>query len=137
LRPLSLLFLALVLAGTAHANDIEAPKPKPDAIRPEHRFYDRVGKIELGVAIGAAAFDAAQTCHGMITDPAHTVELGSPTQHCAPLTLMLGAQVAVQEGVAYFMHRTHHHKIERVVRLFSIYENTKGIVYSAKHGGIG
>jgi hypothetical protein len=119
----------------SHANDIDAPKPKLDA--PEHKFYDRVGKIELGAAVAVAGFDAAQTCHGMITDPAHTRELGSPAQHCAPLTLLLGAQVAVQEGVAYLLHRTHHHKIERVVRFFSIYENTKGIVYSQRHGGIG
>jgi hypothetical protein len=134
LKVLLLLFVVL-LAGKARASEIEAPKPKPDAL--EHKFYDRIGRAEFGVAVAAAAFDAAQTCHGMITDPAHTRELGSPTQHCAPLSLMLGAQVAVQEGVAYFLHRTHHHRIERAVRFFSIYENTKGIVYSQRHGGIG
>jgi hypothetical protein len=140
-RFLAVVVLALLWVVGASANEIEAPKPKPDAfvqpvIRPEHKFYDRIGKVELGAAVTIAGFDIGQTCHGMLTDPT-TRELGVPTQHCAPMALMLGAQVAVQEGAAYLLHRTHHHKIERAVRFFSIYENTKGIVYSQQHGGIG
>lgn len=97
-----------------------------------HRFYDRTAKIELGVAIAADAFDSAQTCHGLANG---THEYGLPTQHCAPATLLLAAQVAGQELVAYSFHRLGWHKPEKFVRLFSIQENVRGIVNSKRMGG--
>jgi hypothetical protein len=99
----------------------------------EHKFYDRIGKLELAGDLAMAAADSAQTCHNLATG-GHEYMLR--TQNCAKVNIALFGQVAIQEGVAYFLHRTGHHKIERVARLFSIEENARGIAYSAKHGAL-
>jgi len=148
---LLLFFPAIVLANS----DIEAPKPKPDAER-IHHFYDRPAKIELGAALALNTYDNVQTCRTLgektrpiITTvtaingvPVHEVIYGPavagrehylPTQSCAGVTLFLAGELAAQEVVAYTLHRTGHHKIERFVRFFTIEGNTQGIIYSARH----
>lgn len=96
-----------------------------------HRFYDHPAKIELAVATSAAAFDIGQTCHNLATGGR---EVWLPTQHCPQITLVLLGSVAAQEGIAYMFHRTGHHKLERLIRLFTIEENTRAIIYSKQHG---
>jgi hypothetical protein len=97
----------------------------------EHRFYDRPAKIELAAAVTLSAFDSAQSCYN-VTHKGHENFL--PTQSCAGITTMLTAEVAGQEVLAYMFHRTHHHKLERMVRFISISANLDGIIYSKRKG---
>lgn len=134
----------------AHAVIKPAPLKMPPAERPTHHFYDRTAKIELGAAVALDAYDNAQTCRTLsVTGPKYIIsgnmfldigptkghESGLPTQSCAGATALLTAQLAGQELVAYLLHRTNHHKIEKFVRFFSIEGNTQGIIQSALHGG--
>jgi len=107
----------------------DAPKPKLDF--QEHHFYDIPGKILFGTALTVAAFDTAQTCHNLATG-GHEDWLS--TRHCSQATLIIMGQVAAQESLAWVLHRTHHHKLERLIRFFTIEEDTRGIIYSKEHG---
>lgn len=111
---------------------VKPPALKLSVERPVHHFYDRPAKIELGAALALDAYDNAQTCHALSNNGR---EDSLPTQSCAGVTLILTAQLAAQEGVAYLFHRTNHHKIERFVRFFSIEGNTQGILHSMAHSG--
>lgn len=98
--------------------------------KPVHKFYDRPAKIELTVAIGAAAFDMAQTCHNLANGGREQFM----TQSCAKNNLIEAGLLGAQELAAYTLHRTGHHKLERLVRLYSTVDSTIGIVYSKQHG---
>ena len=69
----------LVESATELAN---APVPK--AVKPVtpliHKFCDKHAKLQFTAAVGAAAFDAAQTCN-VLADCGHEDWL--PTQNCA------------------------------------------------------
>lgn len=119
------MILHVILALAAGAVAPVAPA------KPVHAFYDRPAKIELAVASIAVAFDTAQTCHNLANGGR---EIWLPTQHCPQVTLLLLGQVAAQEGLAYVFHRTGHHKLERLIRLVTIEENTRAIIYSKQHG---
>jgi len=96
-----------------------------------HRFYDRWGKAEFTTAATLAAWDAAQTCHNVMTG-GHEDWL--PTQKCAPAVAIIGGQVVAQEWLAYRLHRRGWHRMERMARLVTIQGNVRGLVYSKKHG---
>lgn len=119
---LALLFFCCMATRSA----IEAPKPKP-----EHRFYDRPAKIELALAASASAFDNVQTCRVLgIGGREHFL----PTQSCAGVTAFLTADVIAQEVLAYALHRSHHHKLERIVRFITLGSNVTGIIQSKQRG---
>lgn len=115
-----ILHVALVVAMV-----LAKPVPKP-----QHHFYDKLAKIELAADGGLAAFDMAQTCHNLSTG-GHEAWM---TQSCgANIGIVLGVHAA-QEGLAYFLHRTNHHKLERFARLYTGQAHLRGIIYSKKHG---
>jgi hypothetical protein len=96
-----------------------------------HRFYDKPAKVLLVSAVALAAADTAQTCRNLARGGQ---EHGMPASNCAQANFFLFGQVAVQEGVAYLLHRTGLHGLERVSRLFSISLNTKGLIQSKQAG---
>jgi hypothetical protein len=124
-----LLLLLLLAPISATAQLPDAPKPKV------HKFYDKPGKILLGSAAALAAADVGQSCHYMANGgyEMRTALNPWPAKNCGMLSVQLFGQVAIQEGVAYFLHRTGHHKLERVTRFFSMEENVYGIIYTRKH----
>lgn len=132
---LALLFFCCMATRSA----IEAPKPKM-----EHRFYDRPAKIELALALTADGFDNAASCNFVDHDgqkrflPSGAWTLHRedylPTQTCLGITAFLTAELAGQEALAYLLHRTHHHKLERVIRFVTIAGNTRAIIHSKQHG---
>src|SRR5882762_5031206 len=128
------ILLALLLCSPAHAKERSALPDAPVAkVTSEHRFYDKPGKILFTSALTVAAADAAQTCyflqHGGKEDYL-------PTQHCPQVSLFIFGEVAAQEALAYFWHKTGHHKLERLTRFISIVDNTSGIVHSKRHGAL-
>jgi hypothetical protein len=155
------LLIAHLIAAPAYAALPAAPMPKaaiqpvqPAPLnlkleRPAHHFYDRTAKIELTAALALDAWDNVQTCRSLDNGGqprlAYTSngvryysvhrEMMLPSQSCPGVTLMLAAQLAGQEALAYLLHRTNHHKLEKAVRFFSIEENTQGVLYGAFHAG--
>lgn len=97
---------------------------------PVHRFYDKPAKIELTASLSLAAFDMGQTCHNLATGGREYWM----TQSCAgDIGIVLGVHAA-QEGLAYLLHRTGHHHLERFTRLYTIQAHVRGILYSKQHG---
>jgi hypothetical protein len=96
---------------------------------PDHRFYDRPGKALVYLAVGAALADSGITCYNLHMGQGEYV---LPTQSCPQVTTILLGQVTAQEGVAYFLHRTHHHVLERAIRAYSISANLDGFITSYK-----
>lgn len=132
MRPLPLIVLLLLLGGTAKADNLpDAPVAKAPV--PVHKFYDRLGKVELGAALTVTATDSAITCHNLANGGR---EMWQPTQSCAGNVGILFGGVLAQEGLAYGFHRLRWHKAERLTRLFTIQASTRAIWYSARHGGI-
>jgi hypothetical protein len=143
---------ALIAAHLIAPAKVEAPKPKA-AIEVPHKFYDRTAKVELAAALSLDAWDNAQTCQHVFNDgkpelvvieaprPGYSGnwywkqgrETGLPVQSCGGVTALLAAQLAGQELLAYVLHRTNHHQIERFARFISIEGNAQGIISSAAH----
>lgn len=116
----TLLFCAMCLPN--------APVAKP--IAPAHQFYDRFAKVEITASLSVAAFDIAQSCHNLATGGR---EYWLPGR-CHGVTLVDLGFVALEEVAAYALHRHGHHKLERILRLVSVEEQTRGIIYSKQHG---
>ena len=126
--------LAFFFGSALFADGLPAkPEPQPvvqsSVIQPA---YTRFDKIELGVAVAAAAFDTVQTCHSLLANG--DVEVVLPTQHCAPIALMLFGQVFAQEVVVQILRKTGHRNLSRALRLYSISMNAGGIASSKEHG---
>jgi hypothetical protein len=144
---------ALLLASTI-------TKPAPLNLKPpaEHHFYDRTAEVELGAALALDAYDNVHTCKALSEKtrpiiatvtaidgiPTHEVIYGPgtipafheaylPASTCGQVTALLTAELAGQELVAYALHRSGHHKLEKLVRFFTIEGNTQGIIYSQIH----
>lgn len=126
MRILVLLFLAAPCWAAPDAPVAKIPVE-------HHRFYDRFAKVELAGAGSIAAADSVITCRFLARGQR---EMNLPTQSCAG---MVGLQVGFYgagEGLSFLLHRTGHHKLERLPRLYLAYGNASGIVFSARHGGI-
>jgi len=99
----------------------------------QHSFYDRFAKLELAAAGSLAATDSVITCRFLARGQR---EMNLPTQSCAGMVgLQLGFYVA-GEGLSFLLHRTGHHKLERLPRLYLGSGNAYGIAFTARHGGI-
>jgi hypothetical protein len=152
MRNASLLLAAiLALAGVAGANELpDMPKPKveTDAVvavkttklvepRPtttnyndDHTFLDRTNKIEFAVGAGFAAWDTAATCKNFSTGGK---EYDAPVSSCGQ---MAAWTFGLQGGAwltSFLLHKTHHHKLERIPELYLIGMNAKGAIYSTAH----
>lgn len=114
-----ILHIALVMASVA-------ARPKPVV----HHFYDKPAKLELALAGTAAALDMAQTCHNLATGG---VEY-TLTQSCAADVGITMGILGMQELLALGLHKTGHHKLERLARLWSTTNNIEGAVRSKMHG---
>jgi len=139
MRPRTLILLGfLALAPGLPAQDLpDMPVPKDSRpiaplARPMPReFWDRPNKIAAVAMIGLTTADVAQTCHGLITHTAYEIVL---TQSCGKnVAIVAGSDAAAIFG-AWFLHRTGHHRLERVPMVFMGYQSAYGLIYS-KHTG--
>lgn len=107
---------------------------KPAAGAPvSHHFYDRFAKIELASAGSLAVTDSVITCRFLARGQR---EMNLPTQSCAGMVGLQLAFYGAGEGLSFLLHRTGHHKLERLPRLYLAYANASGIAFTAQHGGI-
>lgn len=120
-----ILHVALVAASV-----LTRPAPVPKWVQELHKFYDKPAKIELALASSAAAFDMGQTCHNLATGGREYALTQSCSKNVGITTGILGAQ----ELLALGLHKTGHHRLERLARLWSTPNNLEGAVRSKLHG---
>ena len=115
---------------------IAVVQPKPDApnLKPVavHAMYDRTAKVELAAEVSLMTFDTVQTCH-FLAHGGHEDNL--PTQRCAGMIGLQLSFAAGAEGLTWVLHKTGHHKLERIPRIYLMYGNASGIAYSKLHRG--
>jgi hypothetical protein len=95
-------------------------------------FYDKVAKIELGATVALTAADLAMTCDNL-AHGGHEDWL--PTQKCGTVIGIEIGGLALQEVLAYELHKRHHYKLERLVRLYLVQDRSRAIAYSWRHHG--
>lgn len=111
-----LLPVFLLCASAAHAENMIKPEPPLPNAPSAHRFWTIEQKVSVGTFAGLVAADAITTQRGLsqglregnpIARP--FVNMGAPGQALGS-ALGFGAGV----GTVYILHRTHHHKAERI-----------------------
>lgn len=123
-----LLFTVVALCFTASAQD------SPQAL-PTHNFWDLPNKALFVSHAGLEAVDFGITHrnlnHGGIeTDSVAKpfFELGTPGQ----VIFFAGRSVGVV-GVSHLLHRTGHHKLERIFPVYASGDSAYGVAYSFAH----
>ncbi len=99
------------------------------AVRP---FLDRPAEVVIGTNFALATLDTVGTCRTLAVG-GH--ERWLPTQQCAPASLLIYGNFALDVSVAYLLHRAGHHKLERIAELFSTAGSVSGVAYTVTHGG--
>lgn len=122
-----LMLMAFLLSGPTFGNELpDMPTPKP-----QHSFFDKWNKLEFASSGTLAAFDAGQTCHNLATG-GHEDKL--PVKSCGTMVAFTLAEQAGAWSLAWVLHKTGHHKLERIPALYLIGANSYAIAYSHKHG---
>lgn len=110
------LLTLILFAGIAQAqNLLVANTVLPDAPS-QHRFWTPEKKVSVGIFAGLIATDAITTQHGLNHGFHEANPLMRPfvthgvAGEAAGSALGFGAGL----GAVYFLHRTHHHKAERI-----------------------
>jgi hypothetical protein len=125
------LFLCLAAAGVCRANELpDSPAPKLEIVnrtpRPDTtpRFWDRTNKVEFGAMVGLAAWDMGQTCDFL----AHGERELYLTQSC-PKNIAITAGIdAGATLTAWLLHKTGHHKLERLPMLYFAGNSLYGVI---------
>jgi hypothetical protein len=91
----------------------DAPKPKA-----EHRFFDKKNVSFMVLSSAAIAADGWTTRQNNIDGFSEINPVARPFVHSNGKTAMYfgGSQVAIIGGM-YLLHRTNHHKLERILPL--------------------
>ncbi len=127
--------LWLSSAAAAQAPLLVDDKPKAveyERISSSHKFLGLQGKIANGANLSFAMLDAVGTCR---TLAAGGVEHWLPTQRCGTASALIAGGVALDIGIAYFFHRTGHHKLERIMEIAGSADSLYGVAYTTTHGG--
>ena len=114
------ILVLLLLAGPVYALP-DAPAAKI------HRFYDRPAKVTLFSETLLAGADAGQTCHHLGRT---WHERNLPTQSCSGMVGLTVSFMAAGEGLSFLLHKTGHHKLERIPRFYLMYGNIRGLAGS-------
>jgi len=135
--PARILAVCLLLASPAAAQELfSAPVPQGQM---QHRFLDRVNLGLLTADAGAKAADAYWT-HALFVPPQRGTEYAPLSRifvtHGTPrLAGYFAAELAGDAGLAYWLHRRHHYRMEKVVMGVGILQNGGCAAYTATHIG--
>ncbi len=123
-----------LVAGAARAQQTPPPRPKtlppPRVVRPAppHRFWDRTN-LELFAGVAAVrAFDYASTRHFRDRGVNEALLSNSIVDNKPAFAAIEVGATAASIGVAYWLHRTGHHRLERWVSIIHIGVGTFGDV---------
>jgi hypothetical protein len=95
-----------------------------------HRFLDKTGIISLTGSAAVLTVDAVTTCRNLYGGG---YEAFLPTQSCAGTSAWIASSFAAQTATAYLMHRTGHHRIERLAEFVWASGSAAGIAYTFTH----
>lgn len=111
------LLVVLLLAAAASAQNFVAPSSSlPDAPSQQHRFWNTETRINTGIFAGLVAADAITTQRGLSQGSREANPVMRPfvtrgaAGQAAGSALGFGAGL----GTVYLLHKTHHHKAERI-----------------------
>jgi|SRR5580700_6046502 hypothetical protein len=107
--------------------------PVPQAAE-EHKFWDNENRVLFGAVAGLCSADFAVTYSnlsngGKELNPVTRVFSGST----AGLAVNFVGETAGVVGISYFLHRTGHHKLERIAPLLNIAASTGAVAYGLSH----
>lgn len=111
-------------------------RPLPP-LHSEHRFWDKQNTSLLVVHAGLETADFFLT-HDAIASGGRElnpiarplVKMGTGGQ----IAFFAGGTLATM-GVSYLLHKTHHHRLERMVEWYSIADSSWGVSYNLAHRG--
>lgn len=111
----ALLTILLLAAAASAQNFVASSSVVPDA--PSHqRFWTFETKVDAGILAGLIATDAIQTQRGL----SHGLREGNPimrpfvTRGVGGETVGSALGFGAGIGAVYILHKTHHHKAERI-----------------------
>jgi hypothetical protein len=134
----------LLAQGSTQGPSPDAPRPSDEMAAPilmpaptlalEHRFWD---KQNIALFAGSAALSAADFT---VTH----ANLQSGGQELNPIVRVFGrskvglalnfaGEAAGGISLSYFFHKTHHHKLERIVSLVNIGGSAGAVSYGLRH----
>lgn len=93
----------------------------------EHRFFDKPARFSLGASAAVFATDAVNSCR----TPGHEEWL--PVQSCYGISLWMAGNVAQQVGASWLLHKTHHHRLERIAEVVGATGSALGIAFTIKN----
>jgi hypothetical protein len=114
MKALLALFLLVVTAG-ASAQNFAAPTALPDAPS-QHHFWNVETKVNTGILAGLVAADAFTTQRGLNNGYREANPIMRPfvTQGVAGQAAGSALGFGAALGTVYILHRTNHHKAERI-----------------------
>ena len=127
--------VALFCAAICKGDDMRPDAPVPHAVEAPKResrpMWDKANKIELGVMVGAATWDQAQTCHFL----ANGRREEWMTQNCGKNVALTIGYIGVAVGAAWLLHKTGHRKLERIPMAYMAVNSFSGAIWTDKRGG--
>ena len=96
----------------------------------QHRFVDKQNTASFAFMTAARSYDVVTTCRNLNNN---SKEVFLPTQSCKGVALYSFAFSALGVAGAYTMHRTGHHKLERLAMPIATIGSIVGIVYTWRH----
>ena len=104
---------------------------KPESV---HRFLD---KWNIALFAGAGALDAVDFAATRSNLQSGGRELNPMVRafgrSTAGLALNFGGEATGTVGLSYFLHKTGHHRLERIVQMLNIATSTGAVSYSLFH----
>jgi hypothetical protein len=145
--PVKLLLLPAVLCGVAFAQQPKLAAFKTTAVEPEsfssvvlpgaptqHRFWDGENRVLFSTVAAFAAADfgvtRANLAHGgRELNPVTRLFSGST----AALATNFAGETAGVIGVSYFLHKTGHHRLERIAPAINVAASAVAVAYGLSH----
>lgn len=102
----------------------------------QHKFWDRQNTILFATHAGLAATDFALTHRNLASGGKELNPIARPfTNMGTPGEVVFFAgSTAASLGVTYFLHKTHHHNMERWVARYGVADSASGVVFNLAQG---
>lgn len=131
-----LLFVCvMILSFSANAQQISSNWVSTGDFQ-QHKFWDRQNKILFAAHAGLAATDFALTHRNLASGGKELNPIARPfTNMGTPGEVAFFAgSTAASLGVTYFLHKTHHHSMERWIARYGVADSAAGVAFNLAQG---